>query len=64
MRLFLLQGVPSCSIQWGAWAGAGMAAGAPDLAQRLARSGLTLITPAIGLAALGERPNSPSTFGV
>ncbi|BDA51455.1 probable oleandomycin polyketide synthase, modules 5 and 6 [Coccomyxa sp. Obi] len=47
-------GLPSCSIQWGAWAGAGMAAGTPDLAQRLARSGLQLITPPLGLAALGS----------
>lgn len=47
------QGISACSIQWGMWAGAGMAAGAPDLATRLKRSGLELVTPKLGLAALG-----------
>ena len=46
------QGAPTCAVQWGAWAGSGMAAGG-DLAARLQRAGLRMVTPAVGLTALG-----------
>ncbi|GBG00647.1 type I polyketide synthase, partial [Raphidocelis subcapitata] len=45
-------GVAAVSVQWGAWAGAGMAASDPQTAARVARLGLGLIGPAAGLAAL------------
>lgn len=54
MAWVAVQGSPCVSIQWGAWAGGGMAGGAPDLQQRLARSGLRLVTPVLGLAAMGD----------
>lgn len=50
----LWQGNMACSVQWGAWAGAGMAAGTPELATRQKRSGLDLVTPRLGLRALGD----------
>ena len=43
-------GVVSC--QWGAWAGAGMAAQDASTAARVARSGMELLQPQHGLAAL------------
>ena len=43
-------GVVSC--QWGAWAGAGMAAQDASTAARVARSGMELLQPQQGLAAL------------
>ena len=46
-----LQGHACCSLQFGAWAGAGMAGGA--LASKLEHSGLLLVTPPLGLTALG-----------
>jgi hypothetical protein len=45
-------GVAAVSVQWGAWAGAGMAARDPQTAARLARLGMGLIAPQQGLAAL------------
>ncbi len=45
-------GVSAVSVQWGAWAGAGMAASDPQTAARVARLGMGLISPASGLAAL------------
>jgi hypothetical protein len=45
-------GVAAVSVQWGAWAGAGMAAGDPQTAARVARLGMGLIAPGQGLAAL------------
>ena len=45
-------GAPALSIQWGAWAGAGMAAADPQTAARVERLGMSLIAPAAGLAAL------------
>ena len=46
-----LQGTTaSISIQWGAWAGGGMAS--KETAARMERSGFGMITPASGLAAL------------
>jgi acyl carrier protein len=47
-------GVAAVSVQWGAWAGAGMAASDPQTAARVARLGLGLIGPAAGLAALDK----------
>ena len=46
-------GLVSCSIQFGAWAGAGMAAKDKQTAARAARLGLQLLQPEQGLAALG-----------
>jgi hypothetical protein len=46
-----LQGLTSVSVNWGAWAGGGMAAGA-GLA-RMERLGFGAIPPAAGAAALG-----------
>ena len=40
------------SIQWGGWAGGGMAGADPSTTSRLARMGMPLITPHQGLAAL------------
>ena len=64
------QGQSACSIQWGAWAGSGMAGSAPDLAARLKRAGLNLVVPQVGLGALGIVPTLPffaihpdNTFG-
>ena len=42
------------SIQWGGWAGGGMASGDAGTAARLARMGMPLITPSQGLAALAR----------
>lgn len=49
-----LQGDAMSSIQWGAWAGTGMAASNPLLVAKLQRAGLELVTPSVGLAALGK----------
>ena len=46
----LLQGITGVSIQWGAWAGGGMASS--DTAARVERLGMSLLTPAQGMAAL------------
>ena len=45
-------GRPSTSVQWGAWAGAGMAAQDRSTALRVQRMGMAMIAPADGLAAL------------
>ena len=45
-------GLPTVSIQWGAWSGGGMAAADSQTAARVERMGMSLITPAAGLAAL------------
>lgn len=47
------QGVAATSIQWGAWAQAGMAATDRSTALRLSRMGLGMISPDSGLQALG-----------
>lgn len=49
-----VQGRPSTSIQWGAWAETGMAAATPQLLQRLERQGYYSVQPAAGLEALQE----------
>jgi hypothetical protein len=45
-------GIPAVSVQWGAWAGGGMAAADAQTAARVERMGMSLISPAAGLAAL------------
>jgi acyl transferase domain-containing protein/NADPH:quinone reductase-like Zn-dependent oxidoreductase/acyl carrier protein len=45
-------GLGVVSVQWGAWAGAGMAAADASTSARVARSGMALLQPAQGLAAL------------
>jgi hypothetical protein len=55
-------GVAAVSVQWGAWAGAGMAARDPQTAARVARLGMGLIAPQQGLAAL-EGALVASCFG-
>lgn len=50
--LFYVQGVPVTAVQWGVWAGAGMAASEGGLVARLARRGYTALPPEVGLAAL------------
>jgi hypothetical protein len=45
-------GMPAVSIQWGAWAGGGMAAGDAQTAARVERMGMALVRPHKGLAAL------------
>jgi len=45
-------GLPAVSMQWGAWAGGGMAAGDAITAARVERSGMSLIQPEQGLLAL------------
>lgn len=46
----LLQGSQTVSIQWGAWAGGGMAS--KETSARVERMGMSMIAPAQGLAAL------------
>ena len=48
------------SIQWGGWAGGGMAGADASTAARLARMGMPLITPSQGLAALASVLSSHS----
>jgi hypothetical protein len=45
-------GLPAVSLQWGAWSGGGMAASDAQTAARVERMGISLISPAAGLAAL------------
>jgi NADPH:quinone reductase-like Zn-dependent oxidoreductase/3-oxoacyl-(acyl-carrier-protein) synthase/acyl carrier protein len=45
-------GLAATSVQWGAWAGAGMAAGDSGTAARVERTGMALISPPQGLAML------------
>lgn len=45
-----LQGVPGLAVNWGAWAGAGMAAAAGI--ERMARLGFGAIQPRTGMAAM------------
>jgi NADP-dependent 3-hydroxy acid dehydrogenase YdfG len=46
------RGEAAVSVQWGAWAGAGMAANDAQTAARVERTGMGLLAPAAGLAAL------------
>ena len=52
------------SVQWGGWAGGGMASTDAGTAARLARMGMPLITPSQGLAALSGIINSQSAPSV
>ena len=45
-------GLPALSVQWGAWAGGGMAAGDAGTAARVERTGMAMVTPSLGLRAL------------
>ena len=45
-------GAANTSVQWGAWAGAGMAAGDASTAARVERSGMALLEPQQGLTVL------------
>ena len=46
------QGIVSTSIQFGAWAGAGMASNDKSTASRVERTGMALLTPAQGLSII------------
>jgi hypothetical protein len=54
-------GVAALSVQWGAWAGAGMAANDPQTAARAARLGVGMLQPRQALAALEAAVLSHST---
>jgi NADP-dependent 3-hydroxy acid dehydrogenase YdfG len=56
-------GVAALSVQWGAWAGAGMAANDPQTAARVERMGMGLIEPRRGLAALEGALATVATSG-
>lgn len=45
-------GVPSSSVQWGAWSGVGMVASSRAVLARMQRAGIGSITPAAGLTVL------------
>ena len=47
-----MQGRQCCSIQWGAWAGVGMAAADATILRTLTRQGYGALLPASGLSAL------------
>lgn len=49
-----LQGCADISVQWGAWAGGGMALQDPSTVRRLERNGMGFIQPHGGLSALEE----------
>ena len=42
------------ALQWGAWASVGMAADSPAILAHVARTGLGIVLPAIGLSALSR----------
>ena len=48
-----LAGGTATSVQWGAWAGAGMAANDASTAARVERTGMALVQPQQGMALLG-----------
>eukprot|EP00873_Tetraselmis_striata_P016307 jgi/Tetstr1/436571/TSEL_025368.t1 len=48
------EGHAAVSVNWGAWAGGGMAAGDVGTAVRMERMGIGMVRPEAGLAALGE----------
>ena len=56
-------GLPSLSVQWGAWAGGGMAAGDPGTEARVQRTGMALVIPKLGLRALATALTS-ATLGL
>ncbi|KAJ9518952.1 hypothetical protein QJQ45_026209, partial [Haematococcus lacustris] len=60
-------GLPAVSVQWGAWSGGGMAAANATTAARMAKSGMAMLKPELGLqalaAALAAGCPSPSASG-
>ena len=58
-----LAGAPAASVQWGAWAGAGMAAQDASTAARLERLGMGLLSISSGLAALAAAVGSSGGGG-
>ena len=48
----MLQGLASCSVQWGAWAGAGMAGNDAQTRARVERTGIGMVETEAGLAAM------------
>lgn len=42
-----LQGLPTCSIQWGPWASVGMAVADVSLAVRLEKAGVVMVQPEV-----------------
>ena len=62
-----LQGLEAFSLQWGAWAGVGMAASDASLLTKLRRQGYGVIQPVAGLKALhgvliSDHPESSSNL--
>merc|ERR1711938_374304 len=54
------QGCATSSVQWGAWAGAGMASQNAATAARLQRAGMWMLSPQQGLEALGAVMGAPA----
>ena len=54
------QGCATSSVQWGAWAGAGMASQNAATAARLQRAGMWMLSPQQGLEALGAVMDAPA----
>ena len=57
------QGSTTISVQWGAWAGAGMAAATPALLNKLAQQGYAAVQPAAGLRCISQLIAAGSTTG-
>ncbi len=56
-------GLPALSVQWGAWAGSGMAAADAGTVARVERTGMALVQPSRGLAALSAALSSGKWSG-
>lgn len=54
------QGISALSVDWGAWAGGGMAAMDPGTAKRMERMGIGMVTPELGTASLGMCLSAPA----
>lgn len=48
------RGVPGTAVQWGAWGGSGMAVAVAGFMERMARMGLGIVRPAVGLSVLAQ----------
>ena len=48
------RGVPGTAVQWGAWGGSGMALAVAGFMERMARMGLGVVRPAVGLSVLAQ----------
>ena len=53
-----VQGIPVVSVQWGPWAGTGMAASDAGMAARLLRAGVIMVTPQVRTST--SRPGAHS----